>query len=338
MLIIEEDGYEDVYDFSVPHTENFFANDILVHNCAEIFLRPAGFCNLSEVVIRESDTLETLKEKVELATILGTFQSTLTDFRYLRPIWKKNAEEERLLGVSMTGIMDHPVLSKVSEEAIQWLKQLKQVAISVNNEWSEKLGINPSAAITTCKPSGTVSELCQTSSGIHPKYSEYYIRTVRGSNEDPITKLMLSVGVPAEPDVTKPEKTTVFSFPVYAGSSGVTRDKMSAIEQLEHQKMFNEHWTDHNVSITVYVREDEWLEVGSWIYKNWNHVYATSFLPHSDHVYQQAPFQEISKEQYEQCAAKMPTIDWSLLSEFEKEDKTEAQQTLACVAGVCSII
>ena len=312
--------------------------DFGLNPCAEIFLRPAGFCNLSEVIIRENDTLETLKEKVEMATILGTFQSTLTEFRYLRPIWKKNAEEERLLGVSMTGIMDHPILSKVSEEAAQWLKQLKQVAISVNNEWSEKLGINSSAAITCVKPSGTVSELVQSSSGIHPKYSEYYIRTVRGSNEDPITKLLLSAGVPGEPDVTKPEKTTVFSFPLYAGSFGVTRDKMSAIEQLEHQKMFNENWCDHNVSITVYVREDEWLEVGSWIYKNWNNVYATSFLPHSDHVYAQAPFQEITKEQYEEFVAKMPTVDWTKLSDFEKEDKTEAQQNLACVAGVCSII
>lgn len=189
-----------------------------------------------------------------------------------------------------------------------------------------------------CVSHNTVSELVQSSSGIHPKYSEYYIRTVRGSNDDPITKLMLSSGVPAEPDVTKPEKTTVFAFPIHAGSAGVTRDMMSAIEQLEHQKMFNEHWTDHNVSITVYVRNDEWLEVGSWIYKNWNNVYATSFLPHSDHVYAQAPFQEITKEQYDEFFAKMPTVDWTKLSEFEKEDKTEAQQNLACVAGVCSII
>lgn len=312
--------------------------DFGLNPCAEIFLRPAGFCNLSEVVIRENDTLDTLKQKVEFATILGTFQSTLTDFRYLRPIWKKNAEEERLLGVSMTGIMDHPVLSKVSDEAIEWLKTLKSVATTVNREWSEKIGINHSVAITCTKPSGTVSELVQSSSGIHPKYSEYYIRTVRGSNEDPITKLMIDFGVPNEPDVTKPEKTTVFSFPVYAGSNGIKRDSMSAVEQLEHQKMFNENWCDHNVSITVYVREDEWLEVGSWIYKNWNHVYATSFLPHSDHVYAQAPFQEITKEQYEQMKVKMPTIDWTKLSDYEKEDKTESQQSLACVAGVCSII
>ena len=203
--------------------------DFGLNPCAEIFLRPGGFCNLSEIVIRENDTLETLKEKVELATILGTFQSTLTDFRYLRPLWKKNAEEERLLGVSMTGIMDHPVLSKTSDVSSEWLKQLKEVAHNVNREWAEKLGINPSAAITCTKPSGTVSELVQSSSGIHPKYSEYYIRTVRGSNEDPITKLMIDSGVINEPDVTKPEKTTVFSFPVYAGSNGVKRDGMSAI-------------------------------------------------------------------------------------------------------------
>lgn len=306
--------------------------------CAEIFLRPAGFCNLSEVIIRETDTLADLKEKVRLATIIGTFQSTLTDFRYLRPIWKKNAEDERLLGVSMTGIMDHPVLSKVSEEAKNWLVELRNVAKETNEQWAGKLGINSSAAITCVKPSGTVSELTQTSSGIHPKYADYYIRTVRGSNEDPITKLMKEQGVPNEPDVTKPEKTTVFSFPVKSSECGVKRDEMSAVEQLEHQKMFNEAWCDHNVSITVYVREDEWLEVGSWIFKNWNHVYATSFLPHSDHVYAQAPFQEISKQEYEKMAEEFPIIDWSMMANYEKEDQTESSQNLACVGGVCSII
>jgi ribonucleoside-diphosphate reductase alpha chain len=306
--------------------------------CAEIFLRPSGFCNLSEVIIREEDSLEDLKEKVRLATIVGTFQSTLTEFRYLRPVWKKNAEEERLLGVSMTGIMQHPVLSKVSDEAVRWLKELKQVSLDTNAEWADKLGINRSAAITCVKPSGTVSELTQTSSGIHPKYADFYVRTVRGSNDDPITKLMKDQGVPNEPDVTKPEKTTVFSFPVFSGTSGVSRDDMTAIEQLEHQKMFNEHWCDHNVSITVYVRDDEWLEVGSWIYKNWNKVYATSFLPHSDHVYAQAPFQEISKDEFEKMAEEFPIVDWSELANYEKEDQTESTQTLACTGGVCSII
>lgn len=315
------------------HNQEFGLNP-----CAEIFLRPAGFCNLSEVIIRETDTLDDLKEKVRLATVIGTFQSTLTDFRYLRPIWKKNAEEERLLGVSMTGIMDHPVLSRVSEEAKAWLTELRNVARDTNNQWADKLGINRSVAISCVKPSGTVSELTQTSSGIHPKYADYYIRTVRSSNEDPITKMMIAQGVPHEPDVTKPEKTTVFSFPVKSSECGVGRDEMSAIEQLEHQRMFNEAWCDHNVSITVYVREDEWLEVGSWIYKNWNQVYATSFLPHSDHVYQQAPFQEITKEQYEAMAENFPIVDWSALTNYEKEDHTEASQNLACVGGVCSII
>ena len=306
--------------------------------CAEIFLRPAGFCNLSEVIIRPSDTLADLKEKVRIATIIGTFQSTLTDFRYLRPIWKKNAEDERLLGVSMTGIMDHPLLSKVSDQARSWLQELRKVAHNTNAEWADKLGINRSAAISCVKPSGTVSELTQTSSGIHPKYADYYVRTVRGSNEDPITKLMKDQGVPNEPDVTKPEKTTVFSFPVKSSQFGVKRDEMTAVEQLEHQKMFNEIWCDHNVSITVYVREDEWLEVGSWIYKNWNQVYATSFLPHSDHVYQQAPFQEITQQQFEEMAENFPIVDWSALTNYEKEDHTEASQNLACVGGVCSII
>lgn len=338
MLIIEDAGYEDVYDFSVPHTENFFGNGILVHNCAEIFLRPCGFCNLSTIIIRAADSLEELKEKVRMAAILGTFQSTLTEFRYLRPIWKKNAEEERLLGVSMTGIMDHPVLSKVSDDSRRWLEELKDIVHLTNKEYAEKLGINQSVATTCIKPEGTTSELAICSSGIHPKYSEYYIRRVRASNNDPLTQLMKDQGVPNEPDAMKPEKTTVFSFPVYGGDYGVKRNDMTAIEQLEHQKMFNEIWCDHNVSITVYVRNDEWLEVGSWVYKNWDSVYATSFLPHSDHVYLQAPFEEISKEQYEDMKAVIPELDWTKLSQYELEDMTEGTQQLACVGGACTIL
>jgi ribonucleoside-diphosphate reductase alpha chain len=312
--------------------------DFGMNPCAEIFLRPCGFCNLTEVILRQEDTLETIKEKVRLATILGTFQSTLTDFRYLRPIWKKNAEEERLLGVSMTGIMDHPVLSRIGSISEQWLREMKQVAIDTNKEFAEALGINQSVAITCVKPSGTVSELAICSSGIHPKYSEYYIRRVRASNNDPLTQLMKDQGVPNEPDAMKPEKTTVFSFPVYGGDYGIKRNDVSAIEQLEHQKMFNEVWCDHNVSITVYVRNDEWLDVGAWVYKNWDSVYATSFLPHSDHVYLQAPFEEITKPLYDELADAMPEIDWSKLSQYELEDMTEGTQQLACVGGSCSII
>lgn len=338
MIKIEEDGFEDVYDFSVPHTENFFGNGILVHNCAEIFLRPAGLCNLSTVIVRQEDTLETLKVKVRRAAIIGTFQSMLTNYRYLRPIWKKNAEEERLLGVSMTGIMDHPILSRVCDEAKQWLKELKEVVELTNKEYAQKLGIPESVAVTAIKPEGTTSELAICSSGIHPKYSEYYIRRVRASNNDPLTQLMKDQGVPNEPDAMKPEKTTVFSFPVYGGDHGVKRNDMTAVEQLEHQKMFNEIWCDHNVSITVYVRNDEWMEVGAWVYKNWDSVYATSFLPHSDHVYLQAPFEEITKDQFESMASSMPQIDWTHLSKYELEDMTEGTQQLACVGGSCSII
>lgn len=312
--------------------------DFGMNPCAEIFLRPFGFCNLSEIIIRQEDTLEDLCEKVITATIIGTFQSTLTNFRYLRPVWKKNAEEERLLGVSMTGIMDHPVLSKVSQESKHWLAMLKTVAEATNIEYAEKLGINPSVAITCVKPSGTVSELAICSSGIHPKYSEYYVRRVRASTNDPLTQLMKDQGIPNEPDAMKPEKTTVFSFPIYGGDYGVKRNDMSAIEQLEHQKMFNEIWCDHNVSITVYVRNDEWLEVGAWVYKNWDSVYATSFLPHSDHVYLQAPFEEIDKENYKQLADQMPELDWSQLTKYEMEDMTEGVQQLACVGGACSVL
>lgn len=304
--------------------------------CGEIILRSKGLCNLSEVVIREEDTLASLKEKVRVATIIGTFQSTLTNFRYLRSDWRKNQEEERLLGVSMTGIMDHPVLSKPSDETIKWLTELREYAIETNKEWADKLGIPVSAAITTVKPSGTVSQLVGCSSGIHPAYSSYYIRTVRMDNKDPLTLFFKSQGVPNEPDVTKPSDITVFSFPQKGTSSGVTRNETNAIEQLKLYSVYQKYWTEHNPSITVYYKDDEFLNIGAWIYNNFSDVSGVSLLPHSDHVYKQAPYQEITEEQYQSFVKDFPNIDWGNLK--EEEDTTSGTQELACVSGVCEVV
>lgn len=304
--------------------------------CGEIILRSKGLCNLSEVVIREEDTLVSLKEKVRVATIIGTFQSTLTNFRYLRSDWRKNQEEERLLGVSMTGIMDHPVLSKPSDETIKWLTELREYAIETNKEWADKLGIPVSAAITTVKPSGTVSQLVGCSSGIHPAYSSHYIRTVRMDNKDPLTLFFKSQGVPNEPDVTKPSDITVFSFPQKGTSSGVTRNETNAIEQLKLYSVYQKYWTEHNPSITVYYKDDEFLNIGAWIYNNFSDVSGVSLLPHSDHVYKQAPYQEITEEQYQAFVKDFPSIDWGNLK--EEEDTTSGTQELACVSGVCEVV
>ena len=303
--------------------------------CGEIILRSAGLCNLSEVIIRAEDTVEDLKKKIRIATIIGTFQSTLTNFRYVRPIWKHNAEEERLLGVSLTGIMDNKFFSTCTDNLKNSLEDLKQYAISVNQEFAERLGIPPSVAITTIKPSGTVSQLVDSSSGIHPRYSQYYIRTVRADNKDPLADFLKSQGIPHEPDVTKPDNVTVFSFPQKAPEGAVLRENLSAIEQLEHYLLFNKHWAEHNCSITVYVREHEWMEVGAWVYKNFNNLGGVSFLPYSDHSYKQAPYQPCSKEEYESALDKMPTIDWSKFVEIE--DTLQNTKELACVAGVCEI-
>lgn len=304
--------------------------------CGEIILRSKGLCNLSEVVIREEDTLASLKEKVRVATIIGTFQSTLTNFRYLRSDWKRNQEEERLLGVSMTGIMDHPVLSKPSDETIKWLTELREYAIETNKEWADKLGIPVSAAITTVKPSGTVSQLVGCSSGIHPAYSSHYIRTVRMDNKDPLTLFFKSQGVPNEPDVTKPSDITIFSFPQKGTSSGVTRNETNAVEQLKLYSVYQKYWTEHNPSITVYYRDDEFLNIGAWIYNNFSDVSGVSLLPHSDHVYKQAPYQEITEEAYHTFVASFPNIDWGNLK--EEEDTTTGTQELACVSGVCEVV
>lgn len=284
------------------------------------------------------DTLDDLKKKVRIATIIGTFQSTLTNFRYIRNVWKKNAEEERLLGVSMTGIMDHPVLSKNTEETKEWLTELKQIAYKTNEEWANKLGIEPSVAICTIKPSGTVGELVNCASGIHPRYSRYYIRTVRADMTDPLAKMMKEQGVICEPDVTNPTNTLIFSFPKESPEYAVFRDERTAIEQLEHYKLFRDYWCDHNISITVYVKEHEWLEVGHWVYKNWDNIGGISFLPHTEHVYQQAPFQEIDKETYERLIALNKPIDFTELTKYEHNDLTTGMREYACVAGACELI
>ena len=320
--------------------------------CSEIILRGAKldesgqpiqgtggqFCNLTEVVVRETDDLQSLKRKVRLATILGTAQATFTHMPYLRPIWTKNTSEERLLGVSLTGIMDHPVLGKNVDSA-KWLAEMKQVAIDTNAEYAERLGIEVSAAITCVKPSGTVSQLVDSASGIHARHSDYYIRTVRGDNKDPLTQFLKDAGIPAEADVMKPDATTVFSFPTKSPSSAVTRNAMTAIQQLELWKTYAEVWCEHKPSVTITVRDHEWMEVGAWVYKHFDLCSGISFLPHSDHTYAQAPYQECTAAEYAEMKQKMPTsIDWSALSDYEKEDHTSGSQTLACTSGACEIV
>ena len=307
--------------------------------CSEIVLRPYQFCNLSEVVVRESDSLDSLKRKVRLSTILGTFQSTLTNFKYLRNIWKKNTEEERLLGVSLTGIMDHHVLSKNVDSKV-WLEAMKEEAVKVNEEFAKMLDIPQSAAITCVKPSGTVSQLVDAASGIHARHNPHYIRTVRGDNKDPLTQFLIDSGVPAERDVMKPDSTTVFSFPMESPKGAVTRTEMTAIQQLELWKTYALHWCEHKPSITVSVKEEEWMEVGAWVYENFDVASGVSFLPFSDHTYQQAPYQDIEPDDYLEWKDRMSyvNIDWSRLEDFEKEDNTTGSRELACTAGVCEVV
>jgi ribonucleoside-diphosphate reductase alpha chain len=279
-----------------------------------------------------------LERKVKLATILGTIQSTYTHFPYLRKIWQKNTEEERLLGVSLTGIMDNKLLGASNAGLDKTLKRLKDVAVVTNAEWANHLGIPASAAITCVKPSGTVSQLVDSASGIHARHSQYYIRTVRGDNKDPLTQLMKDQGIPSEPCVIKPETTTVFSFPQKSPEGAITRNDMTAIEQLELWLVYQRHWCEHKPSITVTVRDNEWMEVGAWVYKYFDEVSGVSFLPHSDHSYQQAPYQEINQREYEELLAVMPPkIDWTKLSDYEKEDTSKGTQTFACV-GSCEIV
>ena len=307
--------------------------------CSEIILRPYQFCNLTEVVVRATDTYEDLKRKVKVATILGTIQSSYTRFPYLRKVWQRNTEEERLLGVSLTGIMDNPLMTAVNSNLEKTLDNLRNVAVATNHEYADLLGIPQSAAITCVKPSGTVSQLVDSASGIHARHSPYYIRTVRGDNKDPLTQFMIDNGVPNEPCVFKGDTTTVFSFPIKSPENAVTRNDMTAVEQLETWLTYQRHWCEHKPSVTISVRDDEWLDVGAFVYKHFDEMSGVSFLPHSDHTYQQAPYQDCSKEEYEDLLSTMPKkIDWSLLSEYEQEDNTKSSQTFACSGDVCEVV
>lgn len=302
--------------------------------CGEIILRNMGFCNLTEVVVRADDTAKSLKQKVRIAATLGTLQSTLTDFRYLRTGWKKNAEEERLLGVSLTGIMDNPLTADPNPKL---LESLRTLAVETNKEWAKRLGIAASAAITCVKPSGTVSQLVNSSSGIHPRYDQYYIRAVRQDKKDPISSLMKDSKVPNESDVTKADDMDVFYFPIKSPAHSITRLQLSSIQQLEVYLKYRKHWCEHNPSCTVYVKESEWLQVGAWVYEHFDEIGGISFLPHTDHIYKQAPYTPITKEEYEKAVAAFPVIEWSKLTQFERDDRTLGAQELACAAGYCEI-
>jgi len=307
--------------------------------CSEIILRPYEFCNLTEVVVRATDTIEDLERKVRMATILGTIQSSYTKFPYLRKVWQNNTEEERLLGVSLTGIMDNRLMTHKNQGLDKTLEHLKNVAISTNAELAGRLDIPPSTAISCVKPSGTVSQLVDSASGIHARHSPYYIRTVRGDNKDPLTKFMIDQGIPNEPCVFKGDTTTVFSFPVKSPTGAVTRNDMTAIEQLEMWLTYQRHWCEHKPSVTISVRDSEWMAVGAFVYEHFDEMSGVSFLPHSDHTYQQAPYQDCNKEDYELLLSSMPEkIDWSKLSEYEQEDNTVAMQTMACSGDVCEIV
>lgn len=307
--------------------------------CSEIILRPYQFCNLTEVVVRAGDNIEDLERKVRLATILGTVQSTFTKFPYLRKIWKDNTEAERLLGVSLTGIMDNPLMTTKNAGLEKTLEHLRKIAVQTNKEVAELIGIEPSTAITCVKPSGTVSQLVDSASGIHARHSEYFIRTVRGDNKDPLTQFMIERGIPSEPCVMKPQTTTVFSFPVKAPEQAVTRNDMTAIEQLETWLVYQRFWCEHKPSVTISVRDDEWMEVGAFVYKHFNEMSGVSFLPHTDHTYQQAPYQDCTEEEYKAALERMPTsIDWAKLAEYESDDNTAGMQTMACSGDVCEIV
>jgi len=307
--------------------------------CGEILLRPNEFCNLTEVVIEASDTKETLLEKVRLATILGTWQSTLTNFKYIRKTWRDNCEEERLLGVSLTGIYGNKITATNGKALEALLDEMRDLSVSVNDKEAKSLNINPSVSITCVKPSGTVSQLTGVSSGIHPWYSEYYVRSVRADNKDPLTQFLKDSGIPFEPDVMKPEATTVFYFPIKAPKNAILTKDLTAIDHLEMWKTYRTHWTEHNPSVTVNVEEDEWMRVGAWVFDNFDSIGGVSFLPAVEHSYKQAPYQEVSKEEYESWLSKMPnSIRWDMLSLYETTDGTTGSQELSCVAGACEIV
>ena len=306
--------------------------------CSEIILRDREFCNLSECVVRPTDTRETLMKKVELATIIGTFQSTLTNFKYVSSAWKRNCEEERLLGVSLTGIMDCKLTNGKVGDLEKLLTDLREVAVETNKKWAKKLGINQSVSITCVKPSGTVSQLVDAASGIHARHNPYYIRTVRGDKKDPLTKMMVDAGFPVEDDVMNPSHTAVFSFPMKVDKGAVFRTDMTAIEQLELWLVYQKHWCEHKPSVTISVKEHEWLEVGAWVYEHFDYMSGVSFLPFSEHTYKQAPYQDCDEVQYKEILKMMPTnVDWTKLGEYETQDMTTSSQELACVAGGCEI-
>jgi ribonucleoside-diphosphate reductase alpha chain len=310
--------------------------------CSEIILRPYQFCNLSEVIVRPEDNEETLKRKVELATILGTWQSTLTNFKYLRKIWKENTEEERLLGVSITGQFGHEMMSGKQglDKLEQVLNDLRKTAVITNYDEAERIGIQHSAAITCVKPSGTVSQLTGVSSGMHPWHNDYYIRTVRGDKKDPLTQFLMEAGVPAEDDFMNPTQTKVFSFPVKAPEGAILRNDLTAIEHLNTWLVYQRAWCEHKPSITVSVRDEEWMEVGAWVWEHFDEVSGISFLPYSDHTYKQAPYQDATKEEYEEALSKMPEkIYWEMLTMYETEDGTSGSQTLACSSDAgCEVV
>ena len=308
--------------------------------CSEIILRPKQFCNLSEVVIRAEDTPEILQRKVELATILGTIQSCFTDFKGLSRQWVRNTEEERLLGVSLTGILDSKMMANQTNDNLPaLLSNLRLTAVNTNRKWSKYLGIEPSAAITCVKPSGTVSQLVDAASGIHPRHSEYYIRTVRADKKDPLTKFMTEKGFPVEDELLKPQSMSVFAFPVKAPKGALTRDKLSAIDHLKVWQVYSDHWCEHKPSITVSVQEDEWMEVGAYVHKNFSHMSGISFLPMSEHTYKQAPYQDATRAEYGSLLKRMPeNINWQELSEYEEDDYTHGSQTLNCSGDVCEIV
>jgi len=307
--------------------------------CSEIILRDRQFCNLTEVIIRTEDTQDSIARKVKLASILGTWQASLTHFPYLSSEWKKNCQEEALLGVSMTGILDNPLMGSKDHRLLSVvLEDLKKISVETNKEWAEKIGINPAAAITCVKPSGTVSQLTDSASGIHARHSEYYVRTVRADRKDPLCQMMIDLGFPAEPCVMKPDHTMVFSFPMKAVGS-ITRNDLTAIEHLELWLTYQRHWCEHKPSITITVREHEWMEVGAWVYKHFDEISGISFLPHSDHSYRQAPYQECTKIAYTALLVEMPkNVDWSLLKNYEKTDTTASSQTFACSGDKCEIV
>ena len=326
-------------DLAVKHGRRDPNHEFGCNPCSEISLRPYQFCNLTEVVVRATDTIDDLERKVRLATILGTVQSTYTKFPYLRKVWQKNTEEERLLGVSLTGVMDNPLMTPKNQGLEQTLEHLRSVAVNTNAEFAGMLNIPVSAAITCVKPSGTVSQLVDSASGIHARHSAYYIRTVRGDNKDPLTQFMKDKGIPNEPCVMKGDTTTVFSFPIKSPDNAVTRNDMTAIEQLELWLTYQRHWCEHKPSVTISVRDAEWMEVGAFVYRHFDEMSGVSFLPHTDHTYQQAPYQDCTKEKYEELLAKMPTsIAWSELTEYESEDNTAGSQTMACTGDSCELV